>query len=62
MNKFWKLRCYEDLNFFQKLIYKYKLSKQLKKQCEFTVLMDSLLDCRSEKGFNDLLRECFNAK
>lgn len=59
INKFLKFQAYEDLGFFRKMIYKYRLAKALKTQCKFTVMMDSLLDCRSEKGFNELLREEF---
>lgn len=66
MTRSWDIQYYEDLNFIKKLFYKHRLSKQLKKrckqiekQCKFTVMMDSPLDCRSETGFNDLLERFF---
>ena len=48
MNKFWKLQCYEDLSFFKKLIYKFRLAKQLKKMCKFQLFMEN------NKRFEDM--------
>ena len=57
MIKFFKLQCYEDLNFFKKLIFKFRLARQLKKAIKFSNYCET--HERIDFDFNSYIKEHF---